>query len=179
VSGRLATSTVIPMHNRNGIWLCPSGRRVPYLSPSKYPSCSSLSACAAIYRHTISALFDWKSHGAINTKSLSRIHILRLIFPRIRQVLTLPSVHLTMILSPPTSLITRPSNSPCCGLTNSLRWDSLNTFLLPKLKTPQFIVSTKLKIYMLLRDILVGFLRLVNGASAICGLKNFFGFEYL
>ncbi len=28
----------------------------PYFRPSRYPSCSSFSACAAIYRHTISAL---------------------------------------------------------------------------------------------------------------------------
>ena len=83
----------------------------------------------------MSALPDWKSHGATNTKSLSLIHILLLILPRIRHVLTLPSMHFTIILSPPTSLMTRPNSSPCWGNTNSLRWDSLNTFLLPISKT--------------------------------------------
>ena len=113
--------------------------------PLKYPSCSSLSACAAIYLHTISALSAWKSQGAINTKSLSLIHILRLILPRIRHVLIFPSVLLTMMLSPPTSFITRPSSSPFWGVTNSLRWDSLNTFLLPKSITPFYMTANVVK----------------------------------
>src|ERR671920_2206554 len=84
-----------------------------------------------MYLHTISALSDWKSQGATSTRSLSLIHILRLIFPRIRHVLTLPSVHFTMMLSPPTSLITRPSNSPSWGMTISFSSDSESTFFLP------------------------------------------------
>jgi hypothetical protein len=44
-------------------------------------------------------------------------------------------VHLTTTLSPPTSLITLPSNCPSWGRTNSFRWDSLSTFLLPISKT--------------------------------------------
>src|ERR671914_3065668 len=79
----------------------------------------------------MSALWDWKSHGATNTKSASLIHILRFILPRILHVLTLPSVHFTIMLSPPTNLITRPSNSPCCGMTSSFSSDSESTFFLP------------------------------------------------
>lgn len=99
------------------------------------PSCCNFSACALIYRQTTSALDDWKSHGATKTTSLSLIHILLFIFPLIRHTLTCPSVHLTTTLSPPTSLITLPSNCPSWGRTNSFRWDSLSTFLLPISKT--------------------------------------------
>ena len=102
---------------------------------ARWPSSLNLSWCALIYLHIMSALPDWKSHGATSTRSLSLIHILLFILPRIRQVLTLPSMHFTIILSPPTNLITRPNSSPCWGNTNSLRWDSLNTFLLPISKT--------------------------------------------
>src|SRR5215204_1520650 len=79
----------------------------------------------------MSALSDWKSHGATNTKSASLIHILRFILPRILHVLTLPSVHFTIMLSPPTNLITRPSNSPSWGMTISFSSDSESTFFLP------------------------------------------------
>src|SRR5215208_1922394 len=79
----------------------------------------------------MSALSDWKSHGATKTKSASLIHILRFILPRILHVLTLPSVHFTMMLSPPTNLITRPSNSPSWGKTVSFSSDSESTFFLP------------------------------------------------
>ena len=90
-------------------------------------------------RQIISALSDLKSQGAISTRSLSLIHILRFILPRIRQVLTLPSVHFTITLSPPTSLITRPSSSPSWGITLSFNSDSERTFFLPILDRRIFV----------------------------------------
>jgi hypothetical protein len=74
---------------------------------------------------------DWKSHGETKTMSPSLIHTRLFNLPRILQRRSLPSWHLTKILSAPSIFTAMPSISFALGRIMFSRFPSFVTFLLP------------------------------------------------
>src|SRR5665647_762571 len=74
---------------------------------------------------------DWKSHGDTKTMSPSRIQTRLFSLPRTLHKRSLPSWHLTVILSAPSILTATPNTSFAEGRTMLSRLPSFVIFLLP------------------------------------------------